>query len=178
MRKIKLKDGRIAKIREAVPGDAARILEITKAVMKEGRYSPSDPNEIRMTVEDEKFLIQDHLDGPGKAFFVGEVGGKIVGLITCENGPRRRLAHNGILGTLILKEFRELGLGRAMLETMLEWAVQNPLLEKVSLTVFSTNQRSINLCKKYGFIEEGQRVKEIKFGENDYADDILMYKFV
>lgn len=178
MKKIKLKDGRDAVIRDALPDDAARILEITKSVMKEGRYSPSDPDEIRMTIDDEKLYIQDYLDGPGKAFFVAEINGRIIGLITFENGPRRRLAHTGILGILILKEFRELGLGRALLETALKWAENNPLIEKVSLTVFSSNHRSINLCRKYGFIEEGRRVKEIKFGDDDYSDDILMYKFV
>jgi hypothetical protein len=29
-----------------------------------------------------------------------------------------------------------------------------------------------------GFIEEGRKIKEIKLSENEYKDDILMYKMV
>ncbi len=29
-----------------------------------------------------------------------------------------------------------------------------------------------------GFIEEGRKIKEIKLSENEYIDDILMYKMV
>jgi RimJ/RimL family protein N-acetyltransferase len=56
--------------------------------------------------------------------------------------------------------------------------VKAPLIEKVSLGVLSTNQRSIELYKNMGFVEEGRKMKEGKFNEHVYADDILMYKQV
>ena len=60
----------------------------------------------------------------------------------------------------------------------LDWAEKNPLIEKVSLGVLSTNYRAIALYKSMGFVEEGRKIKEIKINENEYVDDILMYKFV
>jgi RimJ/RimL family protein N-acetyltransferase len=65
-----------------------------------------------------------------------------------------------------------------LLQVLLEWAEKNPLIEKVSLGVFATNHRAISLYKKMGFIEEGRKINEFKFDDNEYVDDILMYKLV
>lgn len=32
--------------------------------------------------------------------------------------------------------------------------------------------------QKMGFIKEGRKIKEFKMDENEYVDDILMYKLV
>lgn len=65
-----------------------------------------------------------------------------------------------------------------MLKTLLEWAQANPLIEKVGLAVFSTNARVIELYRRLGFVEEGRRAKEIKFGPGKYVDEVLMGRFV
>ncbi len=71
-----------------------------------------------------------------------------------------------------------MGIGKELIEALLDWAEANPLIEKVSLGVFSTNHRAISLYKRLGFIEEGRKIKEFKMSENEYVDDIIMYKLV
>ena len=71
-----------------------------------------------------------------------------------------------------------MGIGRMLVNELLDWAEKNPFIEKVSLGVFSTNYRAISLYKSMGFKEEGRKIKEIRMNENEYIDDILMYKFV
>ena len=78
----------------------------------------------------------------------------------------------------ISENYRGMGIGKTLIKTLLDWAENHPLIEKVSLGVFSTNHRAISLYKSMGFIEEGRKVKEIKINENKYVDDIIMYKFV
>ncbi|MBA9028601.1 hypothetical protein HNP81_003921 [Peribacillus huizhouensis] len=34
------------------------------------------------------------------------------------------------------------------------------------------------MYKSIGFVEEGRKIKEVKFKEDLYVDDILMYKLV
>ncbi|MFD1396998.1 GNAT family N-acetyltransferase [Kroppenstedtia eburnea] len=70
------------------------------------------------------------------------------------------------------------GLGNLLLKEVFAWAEQNLLIEKVSLGVFSTNQSAIVLYKNMGFVEERRKIKEFKLNDNQYIDDILMYKFV
>jgi RimJ/RimL family protein N-acetyltransferase len=48
----------------------------------------------------------------------------------------------------------------------------------VCLQVFANNTDAIALYKKFGFVEEGRKVKEIKFCEDRYDDVILMAKFI
>ncbi|HEU5140173.1 MAG TPA: GNAT family protein [Bacillales bacterium] len=178
MKRVELKNDCQVLIREAIPDDAERLNEIGRSVMMEECYSVMTPNEFKQKTEKEKQWIQDHLDHPGKTLFVAEIDEKVIGFINFQNGARARLAHVGSLGISIQKDFREAGVGRALMETLLEWAQDNPLIEKVALAVFSNNKRAIHLYEKLGFAEEGRRSKEIKFAENHYVDDILMYKFV
>ena len=65
-----------------------------------------------------------------------------------------------------------------LLETLLEWAEKNPIIEKVTLAVFSTNTRAQNLYRKSGFTEEGRCPKDMKLNDGTYIDSVLMYKFV
>ena len=77
---------------------------------------------------------------------------------------------------MIDSTFRGKGIGKALLQELLNWAEQNRYIEKVSLGVFSTNINAISLYKKMGFIEEGRKIGEAKLNDNEYIDDVLMYK--
>jgi RimJ/RimL family protein N-acetyltransferase len=76
-----------------------------------------------------------------------------------------------------LKKFRGLGIGLAMMDYLIEWARKQEGLEKISLTVFSTNKPAINLYQKFGFKIEGISRKQYKI-EGKYVDDIIMGKFL
>ena len=79
---------------------------------------------------------------------------------------------------MIEKDFRNIGIGKLLIKGILNWAELNPFIEKVSLGVFSTNERAIVLYKNMGFIEEGRKIKEFKMGNGEYVDDVLMYQLV
>jgi RimJ/RimL family protein N-acetyltransferase len=106
------------------------------------------------------------------------MSGCIVGSVNFENGPHRRIAHRGSLGIAVVKQWRGQGVGTALLQTLLQWAATNPLIEKVCLEVFATNARAIRLYKTLGFLEEGLRPKEIKLGPARYVDTVAMFRFV
>ncbi len=59
-----------------------------------------------------------------------------------------------------------------------DWAGDHPVIEKISLEVFSTNENAIRLYCGMGFKEEGRRVKQIKFDKDTYSELVLMYKLV
>ena len=65
-----------------------------------------------------------------------------------------------------------------LLQSLIDWAAAKPLIEKIGLTVHANNENAIRLYRKFGFIEEGRRSKELKLGPDIYVDDILMYRFV
>ena len=179
-REFLLKDGRRGVVRSAEVGDAEGVLRQLGSVLEEGEFTvttlPADGLDI--TVEKERERIVKHLEDGGKVLAVAEVGGQIVGSADLHCGVRRRIAHVAQLGITVMREFRGVGVGRALMGSVLEWAAGHAVIEKVGLGVFANNTAAIGLYRKMGFVEEGRRVNEIKVGQGEYVDSILMYRFV
>lgn len=154
------------------------MLAYIRAVAGETEFFVLQPDEFPETEEQEWKWLQDHLNHPGQIVLLAEVSGTIIGNISFENGSHRRVAHRGTLGIAVVQEWRKQGIGTAMMESLLKWATANPLIEKICLEVFTTNSNAIRLYRKLGFVEEGLRLKDIKFGPGRYVDTVSMVKFV
>ncbi|WP_246197224.1 GNAT family N-acetyltransferase [Cytobacillus depressus] len=165
-------------IRTGKVEDAEAVLEIQKSVIAEGDYLISVSEEFIQTLEQQREWIQGLLENRIETLIVAEINGEVVGWIVFLSQYRKRLSHTGSFGMMISKRYRGMGIGKMLIRALLDWAEKNPLIEKVCLGVFSTNHRAISLYKSMGFVEEGRKIKEIKINENEYVDDILMYKFV
>ncbi len=172
------KTGDVFTVRSAVPDDAIRLLTYIRSVAAETSFFIMQADEFDYTEDQERQWIQDHSDDPGKLLLVAEISGEIIGSLSFENGQYKRIAHRGILGISVARQWRSKGIGKALLGILIEWAEANPLIEILRLSVFANNQKAIGFYRKLGFIEEGQRVKELKLGSNEHVDDILMYRFV
>ncbi|WP_079710975.1 GNAT family N-acetyltransferase [Paraliobacillus ryukyuensis] len=158
--------------------DAEAILDIQRDVVMENKYLISVPDEFDKSLEQQNDWIQKVLENERETIIVAEKDDKVIGWLVFESPNRKRLSHTGSIETMIHKDYRGKGIGEMLIIELLNWAEKNPLIEKVSLGVISTNQRAISLYKNMGFIEEGRKNKEIKLSEHEYADDILMYKLV
>ncbi|QTC41533.1 GNAT family N-acetyltransferase [Bacillus sp. V3] len=166
-------------IRNVKLEDAEVLLDIGRSVISEGEYFIAVSEEVeKKPLKEEKERIQSILDNIKETLIVAEVNGIVVGSIEFRSQTRKRLSHTGSVSMSISKNYRGMGIGKSLLKALLDWAEENPLIEKVSLGVFSTNQRAISLYKQMGFLEEGRLIKEYKLHHGEYIDDVLMYKFV
>lgn len=172
------KQGKEILIRRAIIDDASEILLITRSTIEEGEFMALNLEEFTITEEKEKEWIQTNSEAPNNLVIIAEYEGKVVGWLSFQTSTRFKLSHHGELGMSILKEYRNKGIGFALLNTLLNWAVENPTITKVCLAVFASNDRAIHLYKKLGFIEEGRRHSHIRISEDEFMDDILMYKMV
>ncbi|MCH1627192.1 GNAT family N-acetyltransferase [Fredinandcohnia quinoae] len=159
--------------------DAEALLEISNSVISEGEYFITVSEELeKKSLKEQREQIQEVLNNEKATLIVAEINDVVVGSIVFRSNKLKRLSHTGSISMSINENYRGLGIGKLLLRALLGWAETHPLIEKVSLGVFSTNQRAISLYQSMGFIEEGRKVKEFKINENKYVDDILMYKFV
>ena len=165
-------------IRKARKGDAQAILRIHHDVIAEKDYFISVIEEFHKTEEAQREWIQEISENDRDMLLVAEVNTKVIGWLVFKSQDRKRLMHTGSFGVMIHKDYRGKGIGKDLIKKLIQWAQQNPKIEKISLGVFSTNQRAIALYKQLGFIEEGRKIREFKFTENEYVDDILMYRLV
>lgn len=176
--RMKSKSGADVVIRSAVKQDAAALLELSKGVIEEEIYQLTSGSEFKMTVEDEEKWIESHLANPNHLLLVAEINSRIVGVLDFSNGHRQRIAHTGEFGLSVEKGARGQGIGLLLMQGLIEWATQNPTIEKIGLYVHGNNDRAIALYKKMGFEIEGLRRRELKYGEGQYVDTIIMSRFV
>jgi len=162
-------------IREADVKDAEGIINVINSVGSEKVYifTESFPHDVKW---EEKY-IQEHVKEK-KDFLlaVAEVKGKMVGVCDVHSGSTPKDRHVAGLGMSVIKDWRGIGIGTAMMIYITDWA-KNRGMEKLYLSVFSTNQRAINLYKKFNFQVEGRRKKQYKI-EGNYVDEIIMAKFI
>jgi RimJ/RimL family protein N-acetyltransferase len=79
----------------------------------------------------------------------------------------------GEIGMAVAGERRRHGVGSALVAAAIQWAREHGL-HKLSLSVFPHNQAAIALYRKFGFVEEGRRVKHYRRMSGELWDSIEM----
>ena len=79
----------------------------------------------------------------------------------------------GDIGMLVVREWRGRGVGSALLAAAIEKARADGL-HKLALDVFPHNEAAIALYRKFGFVEEGRRVKHYRRRSGELWDAIVM----
>ncbi len=172
------KKGKEILLRNAVAEDAAELISIKTEVISEDVYMLRESDEAKLTEDSEKEDIAHHLNNEGSVYIVAECGGSVIGFLEFMNGSLRRIRHSGMFSMYIRKDLREEGIGSMLLEELIRWGTNDPLIEKLTLAVFSTNTRARSLYEKFGFIIEGNCPRDMKLSDGTYMDSILMYRFV
>ena len=104
-------------------------------------------------------------------FLVAEVDGRIVGTSAVVK-RRGYSSHVGDLGIAIGKDFRNIGIGTAMLETIISEA-RKAGIKTLFLRVFATNKVARRIYEKMGFKETG-RTPNIFYKDVKYIDEVTM----
>jgi putative acetyltransferase len=73
----------------------------------------------------------------------------------------------------VTREWRGRAVGSALMVAGIEWARQRGL-HKLSLSVWPHNAAAIALYRKYGFVEEGRRVKQYRRANGELWDTVEM----
>jgi RimJ/RimL family protein N-acetyltransferase len=79
----------------------------------------------------------------------------------------------GEIGMMVAREWRGRGVGSALVAEAIEWGRVDGL-HKLTLSVFPHNEAAIGLYRKFGFVEEGRRVKQMRRSNGELWDLIEM----
>lgn len=173
-----LSNGKHIILRSANPSDSAPLIELTASILIESKFLVTQSEEFSVTVDEERNWIVSYIDSPDKILILAENSDGIIGMANVQASRRLRVKHRADLGIIILQSWRGQGVGKLLMQTIIDWARVHPAIEKLSLSVFAENTTAINLYSSLGFIEEGRRPNEYKISENAYMDDIMMYLWV
>ena len=79
----------------------------------------------------------------------------------------------GEFGMLVDREWRGSGVGSGLLQAAIDWA-RDQGLHKLCLEVFAHNTAGIALYRKYGFVDEGHRVRQYRRASGELWDSIVI----
>jgi RimJ/RimL family protein N-acetyltransferase len=175
---LEIEDGRSVLLASAVPEEAAELLDYVDAVLRESDHFLTLPEEFSYTVDQEAELVRNATGNPAELVLVARAQGAIIGSLMLLSDHRSRMAHTSTMHISVRESWRGRGVGTALMETLIQWAEENPLLEKLCLSAFSSNSRATKLYSRMGFVEEGRRIKQYKLAPGEYADEVLMARFV
>jgi ribosomal protein S18 acetylase RimI-like enzyme len=100
------------------------------------------------------------------------VENKVVGWCDITSLHRLALAHAGVLGIGVVKQYRGMGVGKALMQRAIELARKKGLT-RVELTVREDNEVAIALYEKMGFVIEGKHKNAICI-DGRYENQIAM----
>ncbi|WP_184311737.1 GNAT family N-acetyltransferase [Anaerosolibacter carboniphilus] len=170
---LKLKNGQSMILREAVPEDAEAMITFVNQVAGESDNLTFGPGEFAVTLDQEKSILAEFQQGLNQLFLIGEIDGEIVGNLTFRGGHRPRVAHVGEFGISVLKKYWGLGIGKYLLEYLIDWAREVGFIYKINLRVKEDNEGAIQLYRKMGFREEGRLTRDFCI-DGRYYDSIAM----
>ena len=175
--KHELKDGRICTIREIEVKDAADMLDQIKTIMGESDFLSSNPEEIRLTVEDEAKIIQDFNESENILMLVVEMDGRLIANGKIRRLSKEKLRHRGHMGIAVLKEFWNLGIGTILMRCLEDYAKQLGL-SQLELEFFSGNERGRALYEKIGYIQVGEIPNAYILRDGRRYSSIVMVKSI
>lgn len=170
---VQLKNGKSVLIRQAEISDAEQLLNCIKIYIPQSEYIPKLGQEITLSVEQERNWIQSFLTNSNSLLLVAEYENQIIGNIDLTGNQRIMMQHTAVIGMGMIEEWRNTGLGTALLSSIVDWAKENEQLELIWLQVYTANEAGLKLYKKLGFSENGIIKNFFKRGET-YFDNLTM----
>lgn len=161
-------------VREAARRDAeALIAHIREQAAEREKTTPLEPDEVTISVEDERDWLAGLVAAPKSRMFVAEAEGAVIGEISVRPvSERRALAHVATLGMSVKRPWRRRGVGRALLARAIEFT-ERAGIRRLELQVYARNTAAIRLYEAFGFVLEGRRRCYI-CEDGTYLDDLVM----
>lgn len=173
MGRIILKDGQEVSIREAVKEDAKSIIDFYNFVGGETDFLSFGKNEFVKNISDYECFLDNTRNEQNSIILLAEVKNAIIGIASINSSPKARYKHVGEFGIVIEQRYWGLGLGRKIVENIINWAKSNGITRKINLVTNENNYKAIDLYKKMGFEVEGILKNNININ-GVYGNTIMM----
>lgn len=173
---MKDKKGREVIIRSAEENDAENLIDYLKITASETPFLIREPDEITLSIEQEQAFIKAKKDSENELLLIAEINGRHIGNCSLMSiGGYKRYRHRCDIAIALYKEYCGLGVGKTMLETVLDIAEKTGY-EQAELEVIADNKPAIALYEKLGFKIYGTFPDNMKYADGSYVDAYWMMK--
>ena len=172
-----IKSGEQVTIRVPEIIDAQAVLDLKRNYLINTTTLPLTIDEYPNDVEKESSLIEAYKKSKNSVFLIAEINGEFVGNIDLTGSKRSKMDHTGMIGMGIKEQWRNQGLGKILIQSVIDWAKINPVIQIIWLDVYATNEIGYSLYKKMGFEVSGIIKGFFKEG-GTYIDKVQMYQHI
>lgn len=168
-----LRDGRDLFCREAGPADAA-VLRALRTEMARERVLLSIAEEVQSEDALRRSIRSDRM-----LRITASCGDQCVGEASLRRGARTATRHLASVYVGVVRPFRSMGVGHALVNAVVEAARSHPRMSgvlKLELSVLATNTPALRLYESHGFAREGLRRMHIlrRTREGNEHHDVVM----
>ncbi len=190
-----LQGGKAARVRLTSVADAEALVALDLALAADGRGMVNSVDDVR-SVDEVRRRIDDVFRGmsAGDATLsvvaqlvsrdesLGADGGvtdrpRILGAADLKQLRPARCRHVGALSVGVHPSAQHLGVGRALLNALIDHAESAGLL-RLELFVRADNERAIALYRSLGFTHEATRRRFVKLDDGSTVDDLIFVRFL
>ena len=147
--------------------DIPQLLDLLEQVAAEGRWVGTEAPVDRTAREQQ---MSEGIDGGERAArFLTDAGGSVVGHLWMDLRPY------GVaeLGMLVARDWRNQGVGSALMDAGLQWA-RRAGGHKVALQLWPLNHAAMALYRKFGFVQEGLLRRHYPRRNGELWDAVVM----
>ncbi|KQL42072.1 GNAT family acetyltransferase [Bacillus sp. FJAT-25509] len=177
MFELKLKNGEIVKVRQAIGTDAKSIIDFYNIVGGETNFLSFGGNEFKRNEAEYQTFLEDTFNEKNSVILLGMINDQIISIGSINSSQKERTKHVGTLGIVIKKEYWGLSLGKLLMQSLIDWVKQNDLTRKIQLVTNGDNLKAIQLYKNLGFEIEGV-MKEDTYIDGKYCNTLMMGLFI
>jgi RimJ/RimL family protein N-acetyltransferase len=161
-------------LRLATPADAENLIAAVDEVARERSFFLR--SRFCVSAEHEREFLR-RVQEEGSLVLLAELQGSIAGWVTLMRGKQEYRQHVGELGIGVLATYRGAGVGSALIDAALGWAV-DARLERVELGVRASNPGALRLYERFGFEAEGFSPRAVKDDLGEYDDIVHMARLL
>ncbi|MGL5329452.1 MAG: GNAT family N-acetyltransferase [Peptostreptococcaceae bacterium] len=178
IKEVKLKDGTKCVFKSPNEEDAKSLISYLKTASEETHFLVRYPEEIQMSIEEEKEIISDIKNSKDGVMICAYIDGEIVGStgIRCV-ANHIKLRHRCEFGISIIEKYWNKGIGNILINEIINQGKELGY-EQIELGVYSDNIKAQILYEKLGFEVWGREKNAFKLKDGTYFDNIIMGKML
>jgi len=176
---ITIRDGRRCTIDHVMPSGAERYRAYLLGLAAESAYITTQTHEVK-SVEKLADQAQLFLDMPGHVWLAVFDESKETQIADCmaRITLRDKMSHVAMIGVGVLQGYRGQGIGRLLMERIVDWAIEQPTILKLELNMFAQNTPAQRLYESLGFEIEGRCARSFRQPDGTLHDKILMGRWL
>ncbi len=171
----RLKSGNSINVRLATLEDAQKLLDLKRNYIKNTTTIPMVLDEYPNDLKKELSIIAEYIKSPNSILLIAEFDNELIGNIDLTGSKRSKMFHTAMIGMGVKEEWRNQGLGRFLIESVIDWAKRQSAIELIWLDVYASNELGYNLYKNTGFKVSGV-INGFFKEDGGYKDKVQMYQ--